>query len=197
MHLYGNSRVFDWSHELPMRMDMPHLGLLESYVTQFWDVRHVVRSNGWTSVLGCYAHHDVSSSHITRRSIGNWPSFSSFCCNPAQLTDIDGNPRELEPGVGCQTGENEISKEIITWCYALAASATPLVQGEALGVISRLQGALGDAVFSKPSWQRCCMQDFIKVNQACESEIENFCQGMFLGMKNYVWNARQGVIQVL
>eukprot|EP00438_Fugacium_kawagutii_P005540 Skav234073 [mRNA] locus=scaffold2565:80139:83921:+ [translate_table: standard] len=36
-----------------------------------------------------------------------------------QLTDIDGNPRELEPG------------------------------------------------------------DFIKVNQACESEIENFCQGMF------------------
>lgn len=52
--------------------------------------------------------------------------------NPSkhQLTDIDGNPRELEPG--------EKPLELSAGC-----------------------------------------KDFIKVNEACESEIENFCQGMF------------------
>lgn len=75
-------------------------------------------------------------------------------------------------------------------CAAIATA-----QGEALGVISRLQGALGDALTEMH--RDAALQDFIKVNQACESEIENFCQGMFLGMENYVWMARQGVIQVL
>ncbi|CAK9099368.1 Hypothetical protein SCF082_LOCUS46536 [Durusdinium trenchii] len=47
-----------------------------------------------------------------------------------QLTDIDGNPRELEPG--------EKPLELSAGC-----------------------------------------KDFIKTNLACDSEIENFCQGMF------------------
>mmetsp|Transcript_55597 Transcript_55597/g.132990 ORF Transcript_55597/g.132990 Transcript_55597/m.132990 type:complete len:176 (-) Transcript_55597:138-665(-) len=73
---------------------------------------------------------DDEAGRVCPMSIGK--EIGECLLDPAkhQLTDIDGNPRELEPG--------EKPLELSTSC-----------------------------------------KDFVEVNKACDSEIEQFCQGMY------------------
>ncbi|CAE7816961.1 HMCN1 [Symbiodinium necroappetens] len=87
-----------------------------------------------TNYCRCHFHSfSLSLSSSLSELVGILPKVSGSLrpkLDPRQLTDIDGNPRELEPG--------EKPLELSTSC-----------------------------------------KDFVEVNKACDSEIEQFCQGMY------------------
>ncbi len=84
----------------------------------------------WTRLsLKVPAYPGMQSVHIavSTNAQGNFLQNRRSCCNLdifwCQLTDIDGNPRELEPGVGCQAIDGfSFGQTIICKCVQLSFS---------------------------------------------------------------------------